>query len=690
MSSFIHARLRLVALDIRTLMTVREVLKISRNPSVALDQGSITDDVASEMQKNLAELEQERASAQKAVTESKDKVSERWWSLLERVDLEISEEPVLALILAPLLDVGFRELLVTLSPKCGGFVTIGDAMAIYFSPEEQMAATSRFQLDAKLIKKGLIKVIPNSEFPDDFLQSRLVCDRRLIKWLINGTGPEDYHPWLAIHQPERLLTQLAASDFIKKGLVRSLRTAEERNRSATMVISGPDGSGRKALAAALSAEVGYVLVTVDISRLPNAVLAAKHLLLASRETLLTGPSYLYLYGLSEETEPGIRREVIDFIDSYEGIIFLSTSDEQRWFHLPNQAVYRFQLQIPGWEQRVKLWKSSFREFGLAIKPQLADDLGHRYKLTEGYIRSAAKMAGEQAWMKGQREPSLADIQSASTSLVPHGLGTMAEQITSFLRWSDLVLPEDTLEMVWDVIRQARNQRIVLDDWGFRSKLPYGRGISVLFWGGPGTGKTMVASLISQELDLDLYQIDLSKLVSKYIGETEKNIAKVFDDAQDTPAIILFDEADSLFSKRTEVKSSHDRYANLEVNYLLQRMENYDGISILTSNFEKSIDDAFRRRLTFQIEFPFPDVELRVALWKAMFPDTVHIDPSVNFVWLANEFELSGGYIKNAVLRAAFTAAEKRAAGENIIKMPELVESAVNIYKEMGKLYREKG
>jgi len=204
---------------------------------------------------------------------------------------------------------------------------------------------------------------------------------------------------------------------------------------------------------------------------------------------------------------------------------------------------------------------------------------------------------------------------------------------------------------------------------------------VLFSGPPGTGKTMAAGLIAAELGLDLYQIDLSRIVSKYIGETEKQLAQVFDAAEAGHAILLFDEADSLFAKRTEVKSSNDRYANLEVNYLLQRMESFSGITILTTNFDASIDDAFRRRLAFRIAFPLPDVDERARLWERIIPEGVPLAYDVDFEALADRFEMSGGYIRNAALRAAYLAANDRTP----ITMRHLTHAASLEYAAMGKL-----
>src|SRR5690606_36008172 len=209
-----------------------------------------------------------------------------------------------------------------------------------------------------------------------------------------------------------------------------------------------------------------------------------------------------------------------------------------------------------------------------------------------------------------------------------GMRGIAQKVSTSLTWNDVVLPDEVLATLMEIVTYARYQRKVFDDWGFGAKLPYGRSNSALFTGSPGTGKTMVAGIIARELGMDLFRVDVSQIVSKYIGETEKNLAKIFDEASQGHVVLLFDEADSLFAKRTSVKSSHDRYANLEVNYLLQRIEVYDGVTVLTSNFPDNIDDAFARRIRFKVDFPFPDEAERAKLWRIMVPDEAELDAAV--------------------------------------------------------------
>ena len=244
-----------------------------------------------------------------------------------------------------------------------------------------------------------------------------------------------------------------------------------------------------------------------------------------------------------------------------------------------------------------------------------------------------------------------------------------------------MLSRDQSSQVAELIARLRHRPLVLEEWGFAAKIGKGNGVAALFSGPPGTGKSMCAGLIANELGLDLYVVDGSKISSKWIGETEKNLAALFDAAEASHAVLLFDEADALFGKRSDVKSSNDKHANAEVSYLLQRVEHYSGIAILTSNHESAIDPAFQRRLATHVRFELPDAEERSALWKAMIPSTAPVAEGLDFERLADRYEMSGGYIKNAALRAAFLAADLSTP----ITLSLLEHAARAEYEAMGKI-----
>ncbi len=274
-----------------------------------------------------------------------------------------------------------------------------------------------------------------------------------------------------------------------------------------------------------------------------------------------------------------------------------------------------------------------------------------------------------------------DLDEAVRQHLENKLGKTAQRITRLASWADIVLPEDILDSLLELTARVRHRRKVFEGWGFDGSITTARGITALFSGSPGTGKTMVAGVIARDLGLDLYRVDVSKIASRWLGETEKNLGALFDAAEDGQVMLLFDEADSLFGKRTEVKTSADKYANMEVNYLLQRRDSFEGIAILTTNFGKAIDPAFRRRLTYRVTFPFPDEVMREQLWKSLIPPQVPVDGVIDFRALAQRFRLSGGYIRNAALRAAFLAAE-----EGVALSHDHLERAIRMeFREIGKL-----
>uniref|UniRef100_UPI0031FCD2F3 ATP-binding protein n=1 Tax=Sphaerothrix gracilis TaxID=3151835 RepID=UPI0031FCD2F3 len=275
-------------------------------------------------------------------------------------------------------------------------------------------------------------------------------------------------------------------------------------------------------------------------------------------------------------------------------------------------------------------------------------------------------------------PSLPHLWHASRLQARPQLDDLVQRLSPRETWSDLILPDQPCRVLREIVAHIRQRTQVYETWGFSSKSNRGLGISALFAGVSGTGKTMAAGVLAQELQLDLYRIDLSSVVSKYIGETEKNLRRVFDAAETGGVILLFDEADALFGKRSDVKDSHDRYANMEVSYLLQRMEAYRGLAILTTNLKDAIDPAFLRRIRFIVRFPFPDLEQRAAIWQRIFPAQLPTQ-DLNYRQLA-KLNVAGGNIRNIALTAAFLAAENQSP----VTMAHLLQSTQS---EFAKLER---
>jgi hypothetical protein len=328
-----------------------------------------------------------------------------------------------------------------------------------------------------------------------------------------------------------------------------------------------------------------------------------------------------------------------------------------------------------------------------VQPPL---LSHYLKLDDGAVNwllgveehlalaSAGVMPpAHRASPAGARSDGEAGLEGSLPERPP--LAALARKLAFPYDWGDLVLPADQIGQLDEICARVRQRQRVYESWGFGRKLAHGRGLHVLFAGPPGTGKTMAAAVIANELGLELYRIDLAQVVSKYIGETEKNLDRVFAAAEQTEVILFFDEADALFGKRSEVKDAHDRYANLEISYLLQRMEEYDGLAILATNLRQHLDEAFLRRLQVSIEFPFPDESHRRRIWSTVFPSEAPLGPDVDFDLLAREVKLAGGNLKNIALAGAFHAA---AAGE-AIGLAHLARAARREHQKLGRDWDER-
>ena len=327
---------------------------------------------------------------------------------------------------------------------------------------------------------------------------------------------------------------------------------------------------------------------------------------------------------------------------------------------------------PDFEERTAMW-GAVEGFPEGADPAA---LAGTYRLTRGDIEDAVATA--RALTGGDLTTSA--IREACRLHSRQELDELAKEIEPAYDWDDIVLPEDTMTHLREIAGGIRHRGTVFEEWGFADRFSLGNGINILFTGKSGTGKTMAAEIIANDVGLPLYKLDLSSVMSKYIGETEKNLRRVFDAAENSNAILFFDEADALFGKRTEISDAHDRYANVEVDYLLQRMEEHDGCVILASNLKENIDEAFRRRINASVSFPMPDEDARREIWRLIFPEqTPRAEIDVDF--LAG-FKLSGGYIKNVALTASFLAAEDG----NPVDMSHVVQALRREFQKTGKLY----
>ncbi len=434
-----------------------------------------------------------------------------------------------------------------------------------------------------------------------------------------------------------------------------------------VVVKGRTGSGRRSILAAIAHARGHAVLAIDAHELArDRDELRRQLRVIARECRLLElvPLFQHLEGLGDQLDV--------FEQEISGRVLATSTNQlaRRWTRTPTV------VELPPIDSasRMTLWGRALPAAGSGD----LDVLSTLYPLAPALIAAVGRAAMHSA---GATAMSPAHVEAGLRSVLDDRLGGLATRVKVTQRWSDLVLPDDQATAVTELLARIRKRRQVYETWGFADKVGKGLGVSALFSGPPGTGKTMCAGLIARELGTELYQVDVSKMSSKWIGETEKNLAALFDAAEAGHAILLFDEADSLFGKRTEVRSSNDRHANQETGYLLQRLESFAGICILTTNHESAIDEAFRRRLSIHVRLPVPDLDERRRLWKVMIPRSAPIDPKLDVSKLADKYVMTGGYIRNAVLRAAFLAADEEVA----IGTSHLTRAAQLEYEAMGKV-----
>ncbi|MCA9558290.1 MAG: ATP-binding protein, partial [Myxococcales bacterium] len=447
---------------------------------------------------------------------------------------------------------------------------------------------------------------------------------------------------------------------------------------------GPLGTGRRTALGTVLAAQGRGVFTVELERLAqDEKTFVSRVAGGLREAVLRGAVPLLrgdtLFDDRQKWDP-VAERLGELVDRHPGPVVFTA--RQPVAHLAQNVRHVVDVAFPApttGEQRAA-WEAALNQPDGA---QIGRALSERFTVTPGSVHHAVADARARRRFVGLKGPITEDdLVQAVRRRLDHALSNVAEPFSTSVEWRDVVLPDEVMESLKDIIAQAKHRERVFDDWGMRRKMSYGRGLACMFSGPPGTGKTMMAALIAKTLGRELYKVDVSRIVSKWVGETEKNLARVFDEAEKAQVILLFDEADSLFSSRTEVKGSNDRFANMEVNYLLQRMESYDGMSLLTTNLEKSIDEAFKRRLKFRVHFPLPDADDRAELWRRMLPEAEVVSQAIDFPKLGKRFQMSGGNIKNAVLRACFFAADEQVTIDDEM----LWRAAKAEAREMGRLF----
>ncbi|MEG1242203.1 MAG: ATP-binding protein, partial [Oscillospiraceae bacterium] len=464
-----------------------------------------------------------------------------------------------------------------------------------------------------------------------------------------------------------------------------LRSHAERGAPALIQLCGRGGSGRSFFLRRLSADLSRAILSIDLDEACACTDAERELLLdrIALECRLTD-CLPHLHGGAGNSE-GEARRIIARVAEISPLLFLSTEKPRNLSEQGLPPCVVLLLDELTLAQRRTLWEN------ISCRLPMSEGLdlklcATQYRLTPGAIERACREALELARGRGREKVTAEELQSCVYRGSTGRLEELATRVRPVFAWEDLMLPEEQKAVLALARDRLRLREQVDETWGFGAKFAYGRGLSMMLCGPPGTGKTMAAQVLAREIGLELFRVDMSRLTSKYIGESEKNISRIFDAARDSNAILLFDEADSLFAKRTEVQNSNDRYANAEVSFLLQKMEEYEGMCILSTNLAKNFDMAFFRRITFVVRFQMPDAEQRLELWQGAFPAHAPLSKRLDLKHFADTVELSGSSIKSMAYNAACLAAAEGAeiGREHIIEALKL-ENA-----KTGKLFLPDG
>ena len=619
--------------------------------------------------------------------------------LAQLFQLTAFEEQCLLICLAPELDRKYEKLYAYLQDDVTRKKPSVDLILklLCQTLPEKLAARLAFDPSSPLIRYRLLQMTDvSSDGPSPLISRFLKLDDRIANFLI-GFG--QIHARLEIFA--RLVSGQAKLDEVpvNEQIQSRIRSAidwhykQEPSRREPIVFhfSGPYGSGKRLLAQAICDEVKLPVLLVESDRMAAGQIPLEEALwLLGREAALQSAALCFQDFdslLVDDKQALLVKSLLEVTKTFSLTLFLLGRRTWKPLGLLNDVAFvDCEIPIPDDGIRKSLWKGHLNGRSPLASDADAGALASKFRLTPGQIQDALAAAGNLARWRSPEIGTLTaeDLHAACRAQSDPKLNTLARKVRPVHGWKDIVLPADALAQLTEMCQRVAQSYRVLGEWGFASKLSTGRGVNALFAGPSGTGKTMAAGILAQELGLELYKIDLSQVVSKYIGETEKNLDSIFTGAENSNIILFFDEADALFGKRSEVRDSHDRYANIEISYLLQKMEEYEGVAILATNLRQNLDEAFVRRLAFSINFPFPDEGDRRLIWSGIWPDGMSFANNVDFDLLARQFKLSGGNIKNVALAAAFLAA----ADGGIVNISHLLHAVRREFQKLGKVVTE--
>jgi hypothetical protein len=604
------------------------------------------------------------------------------------------EADVILLALAPEIDLRYERIFAFLQDDVTRKrPTLELALNLFCSSlEEKLDRRACFSSPGPLIRQRLVQIgaDPSQSEPSS-LAHYIKLDDQIKRLLLGQEGLDDrLSGFCELIEPSICWDDLSLNGETKRAMFQLATDAKSSGKALRLYFQGRSGPEKREAAEALALGVSSRLLIARIDQLPDQANVRLLWNLMVREAQLQN-AVLFITSLDEfRTTDAIlrRRDLLESVAVFDGITLFAGKQAWEPQSIPGLIVTPVDFQASDFNERNVRWHRELT--GTTLDPNDTAMLAARFRLTPFQITQAVASArSSSAWRQAcagaaavsvNGIPSLDELAAAARAQCGQELAALAHKIEPRYVWDDLILVADPKAQLREICAQCECRQIVYDQWGFDRKLSLGKGLNMLFAGGPGTGKTMGAEVIAHELRLDLYRIDLSQVVSKYIGETEKNLDRIFTTAENSNAILFFDEADALFGKRSEVRDSHDRYANIEISYLLQKMEEYVGVSVLATNLRQNLDDAFVRRLQAIVEFPFPDEECRRRIWERVFPKETPVGQDVRFDLLAREVRLAGGNIKNMALAAAFLAA----GDGGVVRTAHLVQAARREHQKLAR------
>lgn len=616
----------------------------------------------------IATIERQLAERERSMRETSRPPALR--GLAEVVGLLPFEERLLMLAAAPSLDGAFARAYAELNDDARSpYATLHLGLALFVDGlSDRLLAADALVPSRTLRDLRLIEVADDETEP--LLTRRLGVDERISDYL-RGIGRADTHVVPLLDEVAPSITCDATAEVAGR-IVEII--AGDDHRWQTINLVGSVETGARDAAERACASLGLRLVALDIVRLATYATPERADLLAllGREALLGGFAMVIDTGEGSR-DPALARIVDDVIERVAATVFVVSRDRWPGDGEAHRATHVIEVRRPTRSEQRGLWQTALGPYPHSVNGEV-DAIVQQFDFGPPAIvaavarasrRSGGNIGARDLWRSCREESGVA-------------LDDLAQRITPCYGWDDIVVGDGVRTQLREIASQVEMRAHVYDVWGFGPQLGRGRGITALFSGPSGTGKTMAAEILAAHLELDLYRIDLAGVVSKYIGETEKNLRRVFDSAERSGVILFFDEADALFGTRTEVRDSHDRYANVEINYLLQRMEDYAGLAILATNRRVGLDPAFLRRLRFVVNFPLPSADERRAIWERVFPAQAEIE-SIEY-GLLSQLELTGGNIRSIAVNAAFLAAAEHTA----LGMPQLVRAAAREYGKLSK------